>query len=81
MLIDAARTHGIDLGSSFMVGDRLSDLEAGKNVGATAILVLTGYGTETVAISKPVELPADHIADNLLGAMQFVKKSLRRQNL
>ena len=44
MLLQAAREHDIDLLHSFMIGDKASDIEAGLAVGATPILVLTGYG-------------------------------------
>ena len=33
MLLDAAKEHKIDLSSSFIVGDKLSDLEAGQAAG------------------------------------------------
>jgi histidinol-phosphate phosphatase family protein len=44
MLQAASRKHGLDLSRSFMIGDRTSDLMAGKNAGARAILVRTGIG-------------------------------------
>jgi D-glycero-D-manno-heptose 1,7-bisphosphate phosphatase len=39
MLDRAAADHGIDLARSFMVGDRSSDVLAGKNAGCRSILV------------------------------------------
>lgn len=42
MLVRAAAERGIDLGASFFVGDRLSDVEAGFRVKCTTILVETG---------------------------------------
>ena len=48
-LLDAHRDHGIDLGRSFMVGDKLTDLECGWNAGVQkSILVKTGYGNALV---------------------------------
>jgi D-glycero-D-manno-heptose 1,7-bisphosphate phosphatase len=45
MLQDAARALRIDLPSSLMVGDRASDIAAGRNAGLRrALLVQTGYG-------------------------------------
>jgi D-glycero-D-manno-heptose 1,7-bisphosphate phosphatase len=44
MLIEAAAEFGIDLGASYMVGDKADDIECGRRAGAGAILVLTGYG-------------------------------------
>ncbi len=39
MLLAAAEEHAIDLESSFMVGDRGSDIEAGKRAGCKTILI------------------------------------------
>ena len=47
MLLRAAIEHNIDLKRSFMIGDKLADIEAGQRAGCQAILVLTGYGRET----------------------------------
>lgn len=44
MLLRAAVEHDIDLQQSFMVGDKLADIEAGQRAGCQSILVLTGYG-------------------------------------
>lgn len=44
MLLQAAAEHGIDLSRSFMVGDKLADVEAGRAAGCRSILVRTGYG-------------------------------------
>ncbi len=44
MLLQAAEDYNIDLTRSFMVGDKLADIEAGERAGCTPILVLTGYG-------------------------------------
>ncbi len=44
MLLEAAAEHGVDLAGSFMVGDKVSDLEAGRRAGARTVLVFTGYG-------------------------------------
>jgi D-glycero-D-manno-heptose 1,7-bisphosphate phosphatase len=50
MLREAARLLAVDLGRSVMIGDRMSDLEAGRNAGLRgALLVKTGYGAENVA--------------------------------
>jgi len=46
MLFKAAQDHDIDLLNSYIVGDKLSDIEAGKAAGCHAILVLTGHGTD-----------------------------------
>ncbi len=50
MLLRAAREHDIDLASSWMVGDSLRDLLAGRRAGCRAtILVRTGCGERELA--------------------------------
>jgi len=44
MLEEAAREHGLDLSRSWMVGDKTSDIECGKNAGLRTVLVETGHG-------------------------------------
>ena len=47
MLLDARDEFGIDLAASYMVGDKVSDIECGWNAGVKcSVLVLTGYGRE-----------------------------------
>jgi D-glycero-D-manno-heptose 1,7-bisphosphate phosphatase len=47
-LFDARDEYGLDLGRSYMVGDKLIDLQCGWNAGVKrCILVRTGYGAET----------------------------------
>jgi len=43
MLIEAAKKHNVDLASSFMVGDRWRDIDAGYNAGCRTILIDYGY--------------------------------------
>lgn len=47
MLLKAAEDHGIDLARSWLIGDSLGDIGAGRAAGCHTILVRTGYG-ETV---------------------------------
>jgi len=42
-LIAAALKHGIDLGQSYMVGDRWRDTEAGERAGCQTIFIDSGY--------------------------------------
>lgn len=43
LLTRAAARHGIDLATSYMIGDRWRDVEAGRRAGCTAILIERGY--------------------------------------
>jgi D-glycero-D-manno-heptose 1,7-bisphosphate phosphatase len=59
MLLDAAARLDLDLASSFCIGDRWRDVEAGKRAGVMAIYVDRGYGErrpedpDAVALSLP----------------------------
>lgn len=44
LLLKAAKKLGIPPQECLVVGDRLSDIQCAKNVGAEGMLVLTGYG-------------------------------------
>lgn len=44
MLLDAAAEFNLDLSRSWMVGDKVSDVEAGFQAGVRPLLVLTGHG-------------------------------------
>lgn len=67
MLQAAIRDFNIDPAQSFMVGDRLTDLEAGRAAGcAKTYLVRTGYGPQTIAQGIPAGLS---IVDNLAAAV------------
>lgn len=52
MLLEAQKEFDIDLKNSFIVGDKISDIEAGERVGVTPVLVETGYGKKTLAKEK-----------------------------
>ena len=44
MILEARRDHGLDLGRSYFIGDKTSDIQCGQNAGVRTILVQTGYG-------------------------------------
>jgi D-glycero-D-manno-heptose 1,7-bisphosphate phosphatase len=71
-LFDLARLeHNIDYSQSWMIGDKSSDILAGKNIGAKTILVLTGYaGREPGAI----DIQADYTAADLFEAVEIIKQ-------
>jgi len=72
MLEKAARELDIDLGSSFVVGDKISDLEAGHAVGCRNILVHTGYGQESANEFAGAAWQPEYVADDLLEAARWI---------
>lgn len=53
MLRRGAAEYSLDLTASFMIGDRLVDVEAGLHSGSRPILVRTGYGASESARLPP----------------------------
>jgi D-glycero-D-manno-heptose 1,7-bisphosphate phosphatase len=65
MILSAAQKFGIDVTQSFMVGDRMSDVDAGKRAGCRSILV--GQAESDVATVLP-----DYECLNLLEASDWI---------
>jgi len=72
-LLKRAQKHfDIDLSLSFMIGDKATDVEAGKRAGTKTIFLLTGKGKKEE--SKIKDQP-NHIAKNLLEAVKWIVES------
>ena len=73
MLLRAAEEMGIDLSTSYVVGDTVKDVEARHNVGATSVLLRTGYGRGELELhSAGWKRHPHHIADDLLAAVDWI---------
>ncbi|MBC7434141.1 MAG: HAD-IIIA family hydrolase [Rubritepida sp.] len=66
MLLDAAATHGIDLGASWMVGDRFRDVEAGQAAGCRTLFIDCGYA------ERPPALPPTATAASLRAGLHHI---------
>jgi D-glycero-D-manno-heptose 1,7-bisphosphate phosphatase len=72
MLVRAAREQGIDMGRAFMVGDKVSDLDAGRRVGCRTVLVLTGYGEQARETLNKCNFRPGYVAINLCDAVKWI---------
>jgi D-glycero-D-manno-heptose 1,7-bisphosphate phosphatase len=74
LLLRAARELRLDLPSSWMVGDMLSDVLAGRNAGCrSTILVRTGHG-----VAQPIAHEAiDFVLDDLASAATLILSTSR----
>jgi D-glycero-D-manno-heptose 1,7-bisphosphate phosphatase len=73
MMEEAAKRFGLDLKSSYVVGDSFRDMQLAFNSGAKSILVLTGYGKGEYEYHRKgwPRLP-DLVAQNLLEAVEKI---------
>jgi D-glycero-D-manno-heptose 1,7-bisphosphate phosphatase len=69
MLLAAAREMDLDLARSWMVGDKSSDIEAGRAAGCRTILIRSGPASRDTKTEGP-----DHIAVNMREAVNMIKK-------
>lgn len=75
LLLEAAKKHNIDLTKTVFIGDvGETDMLAAHSVGATKILVLTGWGRSSLAAyrQKWKEVEPDFVAENLLDAVKWM---------
>ncbi len=73
----AARELSIDLARSFVVGDKKSDMELARVIGARGILVRTGYGAETEKAETPLW---DAAADDLAEVAEIIRGWIAGEN-
>ena len=77
-LFDARDEFNLNLAGSFMVGDKLIDLECGWNAGVKkSMLVRTGYGAEEEQKS-PEKISRAVVVDDLNGAAEWILRTLKR---
>jgi D-glycero-D-manno-heptose 1,7-bisphosphate phosphatase len=73
-VFDARDEFGLDITSSYVVGDKLIDLECGWNAGVRkSLLVRTGYGAE-VERAQPVALRQAVVVDDIVAAADWILK-------
>ena len=69
MIFEAQRDLHLDLGRSYFIGDKASDIECGRNAGVRTILVQTGYGAhETNRRADWIARDLAHATEIILGA-------------
>ena len=74
LLLRARSDMDLDLAQSYLIGDNVTDVEAGMRAGVTSILVLTGYG-ESLWRSWPAPFRPHHVAHDLGEAVSWILDS------
>lgn len=71
MLLEAASELSLDLGRSWIIGDKPIDIECGINAGVPGVLVKTGYG------HAAGECGAKFVAEDIVDATRWILEKLR----
>jgi D-glycero-D-manno-heptose 1,7-bisphosphate phosphatase len=66
MVLEAASRHEVDLGRSFLVGDRWRDIDCGASAGTQTVFIERGYR------ERAPEHAPDFVADSLGGATEWI---------
>jgi D-glycero-D-manno-heptose 1,7-bisphosphate phosphatase len=66
LIFEAAKVHGLDLGRSYLVGDRWRDVGAGKSAGISTVFIDRGY------VEKRPDPPADVTVSTTLQAAEWI---------
>ena len=80
MLKKAMKKYPIELKHSFMVGDRYSDIEFGRNGNLQTILVKTGLGGKEFMQRKNWKKYPHFVVDNLLDAAKLIVEIENEKN-
>ena len=62
----------IDLSKSFVIGDKLSDIQLAHNASMQGILVKTGHGQEEVSKIELKNIQPDYICENIANSADFI---------
>ncbi|MBI1935320.1 HAD family hydrolase [Candidatus Woesearchaeota archaeon] len=75
LLKQAEEEFNVDLQKSFVIGDRKSDFEMGRDAGCRTIHVMTGYGS-----NAKNEVHPDYAARDLLDAAKWIIENFENGN-
>ena len=77
MILQAAKDYAITLSGTFMIGDSLRDMEAGRRAGTRTILIDLGPGADS---QRTQFVPGEFKVDNLCDAADIVIRETERKN-
>jgi len=75
MLKQAEKDLNLNLKLSFLVGDKISDIEAGYRAGCKTILVLTGQGNGELKKISEMDIKPTYISKDLYMAIQIINRN------
>lgn len=80
MALKAAEDLNIFLKESYMVGDKMEDIEFGLNFDATPVLLLTGHGQKALRKLSEKGLQPAYVAKDLLEAIDWILENERKSS-
>ncbi len=79
MIQEAAQEFSLDLSHSYLVGDKLSDLEAAYRAGVSGVLVMSSeYSQEAICARESGQFPIDYVAETFVQAVDWIETRIRR---
>ena len=80
MIRKAEKDLSVDARKSYMVGDKISDVEFGRRAGCKSILVLTGYGKGELEYNRDkLNGEPDYIAEDILDAAKWIVNDMKKR--
>ena len=77
MIRRAEKEFSVDARKSYMVGDKISDVEFGRRAGCKTVLLLTGYGKGELEHNREqLNGDPDHVAADILDAAKWIVSDL-----
>lgn len=73
LLIEAASVHHVDLYRSYMVGDRLTDMEAGRAAGVTTVLLSGVKSDEMEGLRDRPDARPDYVVEDLNKTLALIR--------
>lgn len=81
MIFDSAKINNIDLSLSYLIGDSLSDIDAGASAGLKTVLVKTGQGKDSFYMLQNGNNFPTFVAENFFEAQKFIINDSTGENI
>jgi D,D-heptose 1,7-bisphosphate phosphatase len=78
MIQKGRKRLNIDTQKSYVMGDKLTDVELGRKVRSKTILLLTGFGREELARRKGSLGKPDKLARNILEGVKWIARDVKK---
>ena len=75
LILKLAEQYGLNLDDCVLIGDALTDIDAGQAAGCQTVLVMTGRGREQLAAATAAGKNGFAVADDLTAAVEMLLQS------